>query len=160
MSFICSVNVGGSNTHSCGSYPSCNSTCCTNDYSSCSGTTSGCPGKTQAQCTAMGACCSWQGVAPASCFNVTCTGMSEANCGACSGCTKSGSCGYKSCASGAGTSLITCTGCGNCSGTATLSGTVDLRSYWSVTTRVFSTTAAADSITMDATHILGSNNAI
>jgi len=116
--YTCSVSITGTNSAACGSYPNCEPTCCNNVYDSCSGTTTGCPGKTQAQCTAAGACCSWGGGPLATCRNVTCVGMSDANCGGCAGCTKTGSCSNKSC--GSQTNPTTCEGCSKCLGDLTL----------------------------------------
>jgi len=118
MAMVCSVNVSGSNSASCGSYPNCEPTCCDNAYSGCSGTTTGCPGKTQAQCTDNTACCVWGGVAPQSCMNVTCVGMAEGDCGRCAGCTKTGSCSKKACSSQ--TDPTICAGCNDCAGTITI----------------------------------------
>lgn len=155
MGLLCSVNVGGTATGAtCISYVNCNTTCCTKTYTGCTGTPSvSCGGAPP--CSPIGCCYVDQN----KCKNLACSAITEASCVTC-GCTKVGTCTTKSCASLATTNLLLCAGCGNCSGTATLSGTVDLRSYWSITTRIFSTTAVADNITMDATHILGFNSAI
>lgn len=160
MSLICSVNVSGTNVEPCGTYPDCDPTCCNNNYSGCTGTTTGCEGKPYALCG--GPCCEWfqPPGKPAYCRGVSCVGMSEATCGGCAGCTKTGSCSNKTCASGAGTDLLACKGCDTCSGTATLSGTVDLRNYWSINLKAkspticFKTTAVNDSLIQDDTHKL------
>ena len=153
MAIVCSVNCSGTSTGSkCVAYGNCPTSCCTEAYTSCSGTTTGCPGKTQAECTAMGACCSWGGGPPASCRNVTCVGMSESNCGTCSGCTEAGTCTKKSCASVGTTNLFLCSGCDECSGTITVTLSVDLTGYWSCTGRVWTLQGVGANITQDSTH--------
>ena len=121
MANVCDVKISGSSAGTtCVSYTNCDANCCDKTYGSCSGTTSGCPGKTQDQCTAMGACCSWGGGPPASCRNVTCVGMSESNCGGCAGCTKAGTCPKKTCGSVSTYDPTLCAGCNDCAGTITI----------------------------------------
>jgi len=169
---------GTNNSDACVSYASCGTTCCTKTWASCTGTTTGCTGKTNAQCTAAGACCEWKGT-PASCKNVTCVGMSQGNCDACPGCAGDGTCSKracssrdcsdcnacncthpcdchaKTCATLATTNLLLCAGCNTCAGNiATLSGAVDLTSYWSVYVGSLTPPSSTDTISVDATRTL------
>ena len=163
MGLVCSVNVSGTATGAtCVSYSNCNTTCCTKSDPAayCAGTNDhACTAGTQISCDAD-ECCVWS---DGNCLKRNCglttPRIAYPNCIEC-GCEATGDCTKKTCAALATTNLLLCAGCGNCSGTATLSGAVDLRSYWSVTARVFSTTNIGDSLTMDATYVLGLNNAI
>ena len=135
--YTCSVSITGTNSAACGAYPSCEPTCCNNVWSACSGTTTGCPGKTNTQCTAAGACCAWNSKG-GTCANVTCVGMDEATCGSCPGCTKTGTCTEKSC--GSMTDPTTCDGCSKCLGDLTLDGITVILPWIVTIKRVIQTT--------------------
>jgi hypothetical protein len=171
-------DCGGSNPTDCGTYPSCGDTTCCQlpNYTSCTGTTTGCTGLNSVGCAAMGACCSWSGT-PASCHSVSCSGMSKTNCEACSGCTPHGTCPVrlcsalgtgpcstcgcpiqqdclnKSCATLATTNPLLCSGCNTCGGTYTVDTYVNLASYWTIRTTYFAT-SISPAISFDETHLL------
>lgn len=174
---------------SCGGTHTANCTSCTVATTCCSYTTPSCGGTNSAACTAgsgpactSSPCCKWTaptgpcvkkdcadvaqgscvtcGCTPAGgCAKRTCSSLSEANCPTC-GCTKSGTCPAKSCATLATTNLSLCAGCNLCSGTATITNTVDLRSYWSVTARIFTFSGVGATLIEDATHKRTYNSAI